>query len=86
MITKHKKLPKNGFSQSLKFVGYKKVHTYSDGMEDFEGFFEYKGKLWTNSDVLFGRRIDAEKANKDGRGIIVSDPNKRGFFVLTRVK
>ena len=78
-------IKKHAMSQSLKFVGYKTVYVWPNGGEDKEGFFEYKGKLWSNGDVLFGTRSMAEKSRK-GSEVVVADPRKRGYFVLTRAR
>jgi len=82
-----KKTPsvKKPMSQSLKSVGYKVVHTWSDGMEEREGFFEYKGKLWSNGDVLFRTKTMADTSRK-GTQVVVADPHGRGYFVLTRAR
>ena len=72
-------------SQSLKFMGYRTLHTWSDGMEEKEGFFEYKGKLWSNGDVIFATKTLAEKGIKRGQ-VVIADPRGRGYFRLTPVK
>jgi hypothetical protein len=85
---------RRALSQTLKFVGYKTVYTWSDGMEEKEGFFEYKGKLWSNGDVGFGRKIDAETSLRElptamrKKSVVVMVPSGRdagNYMILTRV-
>lgn len=76
------------------FVGYKTVHTWPDGMEEKEGFFRYKGKLWSNGDVLYGGVTPDSKARamkgaaimrKEGYvAIVVLEPKGRGYMALHR--
>ena len=70
MVTKQPK-------DEVKFVGYKTVYTWPDGMEEKEGFFRYKGKLWSNGDVLYGGVTPASKARAmDGAAMM----RKEGYI------
>lgn len=69
----------------LKFIGFK-THKFPDGMAERDRIYEYRGKLWSSGDVLFIRKTDATKANRDKTGIVVAEPRGRGYILLHKVK